>query len=112
MAVTKEEYLKAYHEILAKCNSGELMKMSNEERYTILYGFNKTWMEYITTCPQVEKHSQEADIGRIIARARHYMEVDDDGYYYPLNVIYTHPEKIYNGTFKRAKYADASIRSL
>ena len=112
MSVTKEEYLKAYHEILAKCNSGELMKMSNEERYIILYGFSKTWMEYITTCPQGEKHSQEADIGRIIARARHYMEVDDDGYYYPLDVLWTHPEKIYDGTFKPVKYEDTGRHSL
>ncbi|MBR6061001.1 MAG: hypothetical protein IKP67_02895 [Spirochaetales bacterium] len=116
MFVTKEEYLKAYHEILAKCNSGELMKMSVDDRYSTLDKFHKTWHEYADVIDKANMEysaaGAEFEIGFIIVHARHYMEVDDDGYYYPLNVIYTHPEKIYDGSFKQVKYVNTGIHSL
>ncbi len=119
MAVTKEEYLKAYHEILAKCNSGELMKMSRDERLDTWATFGNLWHEYVNSLPDVppekvfsDPFGKEVSIGGLIANARHYMEVNNDGYYYPLDVLWTHPEKIYDGTFKPVKYEDTGRHSL
>ena len=115
MAVTKEEYLKEYKKMLELCHSGKIIK-DYEKCSHIIYNFHKTYNDYIDTLPSIndedwlarrfpqEYNEKEVVIGNIICNARHLSEVEDDGYYYPLDVIYTYPEKIYDGSFERVKY--------